>query len=75
MSNELQLLFTREAIQKLLQANTDFIVIKTGIEEALLQDGSKAGVVRVRAEAVNRGEKESTVTVVGCPIPPCRTDV
>ena len=72
MNNELVFIFRREELQRLLEANTEFIVIKSYLEEATLQDGSKAGVLRVKAEAVSRSEKLVTARVAGCPTPPCR---
>ena len=72
MNNELVFIFRREELQRLLEANTEFIVIKSYLEEATLQDGSKAGVLRVKAEAVSSSEKLVTASVAGCPTPPCR---
>lgn len=73
MANETSFLFRREALQALLDANTDIIVVKSRLEEAALQDGSAAGVLRVWAEARNRGEEKTITEVEGCPIPPCKT--
>ena len=73
MGNELVFVFRREALQRLLEANTELILIKSYLEEATLADGSQAGVLRVRAEAVNSGEKLVAATVDGCPIPPCKS--
>ena len=41
MASELSFLFRREAMQKLMEAGTDFIVIKASFQEAILQDGKK----------------------------------
>lgn len=71
MSNELQFIFRREEIEKLVESKTDLIVIKAHLEDATLQDGSKAGVLKVRAEAINKGNPEPQSRVDGCPIPPC----
>jgi hypothetical protein len=73
MSNETSFLFRREALQALLDAGTDIVVIKSRLEEATLQDGTPTGVLRVWAEARNRGDEKSIITVDGCPIPPCKS--
>jgi hypothetical protein len=74
MASELSFLFRREEMQKLMEAGTDFIVVKASLQEAILQDGKKAGVMNVMAEAVNKGNSEPVAKVDGCPIPPCRFD-
>lgn len=73
MANETSFLFRREALQALLDTGTDIVVINSRLEEDTLQDGTQAGVLRVWAEARNRGEEKSILTVDGCPIPPCKT--
>lgn len=74
MASELVLIFTKDNMQKLMDANPDKIVVRTTIEEATLQDGNKAGVVRVWADARQKGVSEALVTVPGCPDPPCAPD-
>ena len=71
MNNELQFLFRAEELRRLLESGTDFILINAHLEEATLQDGRKAAVLKVNAEAINKGNPEPVNTVEGCPIPPC----
>jgi hypothetical protein len=78
---DLEFVFRTEEIKKLLDAGSEFIVIKTQLESAVLQDGSKACVLQVKAKAVNRGRKGQersiglkSIEVNGCPKPPCTTD-
>ncbi|RYZ53157.1 MAG: hypothetical protein EOO14_15865 [Chitinophagaceae bacterium] len=78
---DLEFVFRTEEIKKLLDTGCEFIVIKSSIEPAVLQDGRKAGVLRVKAKAVNKGRKDQersiglkSIEVDGCPKPPCTTD-
>lgn len=73
MTNELKFVFRGEDMKRLLQRDPDFIVVVSHLEAAVLQDGSKAGVVKVRADAVNKSIDEAVESIEGCPIPPCRT--
>jgi hypothetical protein len=68
-------------MRKLLESGREFIVIKSHLEAAVLKDGRKAGVLKVKAKAVNKGGKDlersiqgETYEVEGCPKPPCSTD-
>src|SRR6476646_2601687 len=72
MTNPLILqIFSAEKIQELLTYKPSKIVVRSNIEEAVLEDGTKAGVVRVYADAYVQGKTEPVATVTGCPYPPC----
>ena len=78
---DLEFVFRTEEIKKLLDTGSEFIVIQTQLESAVLQDGRKACVLQVKAKAVNRGRKGQersiglkAIEVKGCPKPPCSTD-
>ena len=74
MSSELTLVFTAEKIKTLLEANPDKIAVRFTIEEAKLEDGTKAGVVKVYADAYVKGKPGPVATVPGCPVPPCSVE-
>lgn len=74
MSSELTLIFTAEKIKTLLEANPDKIAVRATIEEATLNDGTKAGVVKVYADAYVKGKSGPVATVPGCPVPPCTVE-
>ena len=74
MANLLELIFTRDNMQRLMDQNPDKILVRSIIEEAVLDNGKKAGVVKVYADAIRKGEPEPIVTVEGCPMPPCKQD-
>jgi hypothetical protein len=81
MPHNLEFIFRTEDMRKLLDSGREFIVIKSHLESAVLKDGRKAGVLKVKAKAVNKGNKdlersitEETIEVEGCPKPPCSTD-
>jgi hypothetical protein len=74
MPNELVLVFSAEKIKSLLEANPDKIAVRSTIEEATLNDGSKAGVVKVYADAYVKGKAGPVATVSGCPVPPCAVE-
>lgn len=74
MANQLVLIFTKESIQLLMDQDPDKIVVRSTIEEAVLDTGKKAGVVKVYADAMRIGEPAPIVTVEGCPNPPCGID-
>jgi len=73
MDNNLLFIFRTEDIKRLLESGSDFIVIRSFLESVVLNDGSKAGALRVFADAVNKGETKATLSVEGCPKPPCDT--
>lgn len=74
MNNNLQFIFKTEDIKRLVESGTDYIVIRSFLESVVLKDGRKAGALRVFADAVNKGKEESTLSVEGCPNPPCQTN-
>lgn len=74
MPNNLEFIFKTEDMKKLIEANTDFIVVHSYLESVVLDNGSKAGALRVYAEAVNKGKIEALASVEGCPNPPCSTN-
>ncbi len=74
MSNELKLIFKTEDIKRLIAEDTEFIVVRSFIESVVLKDGSKAGAVRVFADAMKKGQPGAEFSVSGCPWPPCTTD-
>jgi hypothetical protein len=71
MDNNLLFIFRTEDIKRLLESESDYIVINSFLESVVLNDGRKAGALRVFAEAVNKGGKEALSRVEGCPKPPC----
>jgi hypothetical protein len=74
MLNKLVLIFKKDDMQKLMDHNPDKIVVRSTIEEATLNSGEKAGVVRVYADAMQGGNPEPLTTIRGCPNPPCNVD-
>jgi hypothetical protein len=74
MANNLEFIFKTEDMKKLVEANTDFIVIHSYLEGVVLDNGQKAGALRVHADAVNKGKGEAVDTIQGCPNPPCSTE-
>jgi hypothetical protein len=80
MPHNLEFVFRTEDMRKLLESGREFIVIKSHLEAAVLKDGRKAGVLKVKAKAVKgrkdqeRSIEEETLEVEGCPKPPCSTD-
>jgi hypothetical protein len=75
MANNLEFIFKTEDMKKLVEANTDFIVIHSYLEGVILKDDAKAGALRVYAKAINRGKIDAVETIEGCPNPPCNTDI
>ena len=71
MENNLLFIFKSEDMRRLLEAGTDYVVIRSYLESVVLQDGSKAGALRVYADAVNKGKDGALDSVPGCPVPPC----
>ena len=71
MDNNLLFIFKSEDIRRLLEEGSDYIVIRSFLEPVILADGSKAGALRVYADAVNKGDEKTLGTVEGCPSPPC----
>jgi hypothetical protein len=74
MDNNLLFIFKTEDIKRLVDSGSDFIVIRSFLESVVLNDGRKAGALRVYADAVNREEEKAMVSVEGCPRPPCDTN-
>lgn len=75
MANNLEFIFKTEDMKKLVDANTDFIVIHSYLEGVVLKDDTKAGALRVYAKAINKGKIDAVETIEGCPNPPCNTDI
>jgi hypothetical protein len=73
MENNLQVIFKTEDLKQLLENNSEYIVINSFLESVVLKDGSKAGALRVYAEAVNTGGA-TMGRVEGCPVPPCNVN-
>ncbi|HEX8315082.1 MAG TPA: hypothetical protein VF609_08820 [Flavisolibacter sp.] len=71
MSHLLTVIFGKDRIEELLSLKPDKIVVTTTLEEAVLKDGSNAGVVQVTAFAMRAGSDEPLGSVGGCPMPPC----
>lgn len=69
MAQLLNVIFEREAIETLLKFDPEKIVIRTELEGAVLDNGRKAGVVKVYGDAYKGGKVVETVD--GCPWPPC----
>ena len=69
MENLLTVIFKAEDIQTLLDQSPDKIVVRSIVEEGRLEDGEKAGVIKVFADAVKNDEVLETIS--GCPKPPC----
>ena len=80
MPHNLEFIFRTEDMRKLLESGREFIVIKSHLESAVLKDGRKAGVLKVKAKAVKgkkdqeRSTDEEPIEVEGCPKPPCSID-
>jgi hypothetical protein len=72
MDNNLLFIFKSEDIRRLLEEGSEYIVIRSYLEAVELNDGSKAGALRVYADAIDKGEQKSQKSVEGCPVPPCR---
>jgi hypothetical protein len=73
MAHLLTLVFRPEEIQQLLDLNPKKIVIRSVLEEGRLDDGERAGIVKVFADATTEGG-EVLDTIEGCPVPPCTAD-
>ncbi|WP_121352986.1 hypothetical protein [Flavisolibacter nicotianae] len=73
MANNLEFIFRTEDMKKLLELNTDFIVVHSFLENVTLNDGKEAGALRVYARAVNKGKVDAVDSIEGCPNPPCNT--
>lgn len=71
MPNPLEQIFSAEKMQELLNHKPTKIVVRTTVEEAVLDTGAKAGVVKVYADAWVAGRAEPVATITGCPNPPC----
>lgn len=71
MPNQLMQIFSAEKMQELFRYNPTQIVVRTTIEEAVLEGGAKAGVVKVYADAYVKGKSGPVATITGCPCPPC----
>lgn len=71
MAHLLHVVFKAEDIRKLLETDPDKILVRTSLESGTLEDGSRAGYVVVKADAVKDGEERTLETVDGCPVPPC----
>ena len=71
MAQLLNLIFSADNMQTLMDQNPDKILIRTTVVEGLLADNTKAGVVKVFADAYQNGNPEPLATVSGCPDPPC----
>ena len=74
MHNHLEFVFKTRDIKELVEQETEYIVIRSFLEGVVLKDGSKAGAVRVYADAVKKGKEAAVLSVPGCPNPPCRID-
>ena len=74
MDNNLLFIFKAEDMKRLLEAGSDYVVIRSFLEPVVLADGRKAGALRVFADAVNRNKVEALESIEGCPKPPCNTD-
>ncbi len=56
MTNQSVVVFKQKALQTLMDLKPDNIIIRTVVEAGVLQDGSKAGVVNVYADAMREGD-------------------
>lgn len=74
MPNELKLMFSPSDVQTLLDEEPDKIVVRLKLEEATLSDSSKAGVLKVYADAHRTNNSTPLATINGCPEPPCSED-
>lgn len=73
MDNNLLFIFKSEDMKRLLEAGSDYIVIRSFLEAVELKDGRKAGALRVYADAVNKNKADAIESIEGCPKPPCET--
>lgn len=73
MPKELIFVFKSKDMQRLIDTGARKIIIRSSVVEGILQDGRKAGVLKVVATAkTSKGEGEEVID--GCPEPPCNTD-
>ncbi|MGZ8517068.1 MAG: hypothetical protein ACXWWD_06955 [Chitinophagaceae bacterium] len=69
MPNELFFIFSADRIQELMDYAPSKIVVRSTIEEGILEGGARAGVVKVYADAMKEGSVVGSIE--GCPMPPC----
>lgn len=76
MDNSLEFIFKTEDMKRLVEAGTEYIVVRSFLEAVTLNDGRKAGALRVYADAVKKGlaTSDAELRIEGCPKPPCDTE-
>jgi hypothetical protein len=66
-----EFIFRPEQLQALLNENPEKILFTTSLVEEVLKSGEKVSVMRIEATSIVGSVR--TLTVMGCPIPPCTT--
>ena len=64
-----EFIFRPEQLQALLKENPEKILMTTSLVEEVLKSGEKVSVLRVEATSIVGSAR--TLTVAGCPVPPC----
>jgi hypothetical protein len=72
--NLLTVIFKPEDLQRLLDQKPNKVVIRSILEEGILENGQRVGYVKVYAEGKTTIEGTMLETVPGCPDPPCSSD-
>ena len=64
-----EFIFRPEQLQALLNENPEKILMTTSLVEEVLKSGEKVSVLRVEATSIVGSAR--TLTLPGCPVPPC----
>jgi hypothetical protein len=64
-----EFIFRPEQLQALINQNPEKILFTTSLVEEVLKSGEKVSVMRIEATSIVGSAR--TLTVGGCPVPPC----
>jgi hypothetical protein len=64
-----EFIFRPEQLQALINQNPEKILFTTSLVEEVLKSGEKVSVMRIEATSIVGSAR--TLTVAGCPVPPC----
>jgi hypothetical protein len=64
-----EFIFRPEQLQALINQNPEKILMTTSLVEEVLKSGEKVSVLRIEATSIIGSAR--TLTVAGCPVPPC----
>lgn len=64
-----EFIFRPEQLQALINENPEKILFTTSLAEEVLKSGEKVSVLRIEATSIVGSAR--TLTIMGCPIPPC----